>query len=84
MRRPFLMGKKIYLRLLEESDVSEEYVGWLDDYEVTRYLEKVPSYQRRKRFTSIWIDFKIVTWTSSLRLLAKILISTSAIFLLTA
>jgi hypothetical protein len=39
MRRPFLMEKKIYLRLFEESDVSEEYVGWLNDYEVTRYLE---------------------------------------------
>ena len=45
MRRPFLVGKKIYLRLLEESDIGEEYVGWLNDYEVTRYLEtgKFPS-----------------------------------------
>ena len=39
MRRPFLVGKKIYLRLLEESDIGDEYVEWLNDYEVTRYLE---------------------------------------------
>lgn len=39
MRRPFLVGEKTYLRLLEESDIGEEYVGWLNDYEVTRYLE---------------------------------------------
>jgi len=45
MRRPFLVGKKVYLRLLEDSDIGEEYVGWLNDYEVTRYLEtgKFPS-----------------------------------------
>jgi RimJ/RimL family protein N-acetyltransferase len=29
----------VYLRLLEESDISEEYVGWLNDCEVTRYME---------------------------------------------
>ena len=45
MRRPFLIGEKVYLRLLEDSDIGEEYVGWLNDYEVTRYLEtgKFPS-----------------------------------------
>lgn len=45
MRRPFLIGERLYLRLLEESDVGEEYLGWLNDYEVTRYLEagKFPS-----------------------------------------
>ncbi|MBI3954328.1 MAG: GNAT family N-acetyltransferase [Chloroflexi bacterium] len=39
MQRPFLVGQKLLLRPLEESDVSEEYVGWLNDQEVTRYLE---------------------------------------------
>lgn len=39
MKRPFLIGKKVYLRLLEESDIGGEYVEWLNDYEVTRYLE---------------------------------------------
>ncbi len=45
MRRPFLVGEKLYLRLLEESDIGEEYLKWLNDYEVTRYLEagKFPS-----------------------------------------
>ena len=45
MRRPFLVEQRLYLRLLEESDAGEEYVGWLNDYEVTRYMEtgKFPS-----------------------------------------
>lgn len=45
MRRPFLIGKRLYLRSLEESDIGEEYLAWLNDYEVTCYLEsgKFPS-----------------------------------------
>ena len=39
MRRPFLIGERLYLRLLEESDIGEDYLGWLNDVEVTRYLE---------------------------------------------
>lgn len=39
MKRAFLIGKKLYLRPLEESDVSDEYLQWLNDPEVTRYLE---------------------------------------------
>jgi len=45
MRRPFLVGQRLYLRSLEESDIGEEYLGWLNDHEVTRYTEtgKFPS-----------------------------------------
>ena len=45
MQRPFLKGQRLYLRLLEESDLEEEYISWLNDHEVTRYLEtgKFPS-----------------------------------------
>lgn len=39
MRRPFLVGQKLYLRLLDESDIGEEYLSWLNDHEVIRYLE---------------------------------------------
>ena len=39
MRRPFLMGKKLYLRSLEEEDWGEDYLRWLNDPEVTRYFE---------------------------------------------
>ena len=39
MHRAFLVGEQLYLRTLEESDVNEEYLGWLNDSEVTRYLE---------------------------------------------
>ena len=45
MENPFLVGKKLYLRKLEESDVTAEYVAWLNDSAVTRWLEtgKYPS-----------------------------------------
>lgn len=36
---PFLVGEKVYLRPLTEADISEAYLGWLNDPEVTRYLE---------------------------------------------
>ena len=39
MRQPFLVGERLYLRLLEESDIGEDYLSWLNDAEVTRYLE---------------------------------------------
>ena len=38
MYRPFLIGPRLYLRVLEEADISEDYISWLNDPEVTRYL----------------------------------------------
>jgi len=38
VRRAFLTGEKLYLRHLEEADLTEEYIGWLHDPDVTRYL----------------------------------------------
>jgi len=35
----FISGSKIYLRPLERSDLNERYLNWLNDPEVTRYLE---------------------------------------------
>jgi len=45
MRRPFLMGDRLYLRQFDEADIGEDYLGWLNDHEVTKYLEsgKFPS-----------------------------------------
>jgi ribosomal-protein-alanine N-acetyltransferase len=37
--KAFLQGSKIYLRPLERADLNETYLGWLNDAEVTRYLE---------------------------------------------
>ena len=37
--RPVLAGPRLRLRPLRASDVSEEYLEWLNDPEVTRYLE---------------------------------------------
>ena len=51
MHQPFLKGQNLYLRLLEESDVGGEYISWLNDNEVTKYLEsgKFPSTARELR-----------------------------------
>lgn len=37
--KAFLQGAKVYLRPLERADLNETYLGWLNDAEVTRYLE---------------------------------------------
>jgi RimJ/RimL family protein N-acetyltransferase len=36
---PFLVGRTIYLRPLEPADLAGAYSEWLNDREVTRYLE---------------------------------------------
>jgi len=36
---PFLSGEDIYLRKLTAKDIGEKYVAWMNDKEVTRYLE---------------------------------------------
>jgi len=35
----FLRGSKVYLRPLEHTDLNETYLGWLNDPEVTQYME---------------------------------------------
>jgi RimJ/RimL family protein N-acetyltransferase len=39
MKAAFLRGSKVYLRPLERADLNETYLGWLNDAEVTRYME---------------------------------------------
>ena len=34
-----LVGELVYLRTLKDSDVSADYIGWLNDPQVTRYME---------------------------------------------
>lgn len=34
-----IQGQRIFLRTLDEHDVGEEYLSWMRDTEVTRYLE---------------------------------------------
>ncbi|PAJ72201.1 hypothetical protein CJF42_22535 [Pseudoalteromonas sp. NBT06-2] len=36
---PFIQGKKIYLREVRHSDVSDDYYNWLNDPEINQYLE---------------------------------------------
>lgn len=38
MRTPFLLGNRIYLRALENSDLEGSYFQWLNDREVTRWM----------------------------------------------
>ena len=35
----FMAGSQVYLRPLERTDLNERYLGWLNDPEVTRYME---------------------------------------------
>ncbi|MCD6558919.1 MAG: GNAT family N-acetyltransferase [Palaeococcus sp.] len=37
--KPFLEGKNIYLREVRVTDVNENYYKWMNDEEVTRFLE---------------------------------------------
>lgn len=39
MQPDFLVGERVSLRLLTPSDISLDYLSWLNDHEVTRYLE---------------------------------------------
>jgi RimJ/RimL family protein N-acetyltransferase len=38
-RAVFLRGEKVILRPLEEGDINTRYLSWLNDREVTRYME---------------------------------------------
>jgi RimJ/RimL family protein N-acetyltransferase len=38
MHHPFIIGKKIYLRGLERLDLEGDYFDWLNDREVTKFL----------------------------------------------
>lgn len=39
MKKPFLRGEKVYLRPLEREDLEGRYGEWLNDPDVTRFLE---------------------------------------------
>lgn len=39
LNHPFLVGKRIYLRPMQMKDVNGPYFDWLNDYEITRFLE---------------------------------------------
>jgi [ribosomal protein S5]-alanine N-acetyltransferase len=35
---PFLVGEKVLLRAVTDADVTDQYVAWLSDHEVTRFM----------------------------------------------
>ena len=39
MRHAFLVGERVYLRAIEPRDLKGPWFDWLNDYEVTRFLE---------------------------------------------
>lgn len=39
MYHPFIVGKKLYLRGLEKSDLEGDYFQWLNDREVTKFMD---------------------------------------------
>ena len=56
MKTPFLVGARLYLRALEEADITEAYVGWLNDGEVTRYLESSGQFPTRTQDVKLWLE----------------------------
>lgn len=38
-KTPFVVGPHVYLRPLDRRDLNEAYLGWLNDPDVTRYME---------------------------------------------
>jgi len=38
MNHPFIVGKSLYLRPLEKSDIDEAYIGWVNDIKVTQNM----------------------------------------------
>jgi len=48
MHHPFLTGKKVYLRGVDESDAEGTYLDWLNDGEITRFLETVGHFPTSK------------------------------------
>ncbi|HEV3026403.1 MAG TPA: GNAT family N-acetyltransferase [Planctomycetota bacterium] len=58
MKSPFLVGRSLYLRPVTEADVTERYVAWLNDPDVTKYMgwrafpstaHEISDYVRSKR-----------------------------------
>ena len=49
MQHPFLIGERLYLRAIEQEDLSGPYFQWLNDAEVTRHMEtgRFPNTQAR-------------------------------------
>lgn len=39
MRHPFIIGENIYLRGLQKSDLEGDYFDWLNDAEVTKFMD---------------------------------------------
>ena len=39
MHHPFIIGEKLYLRGLERSDLEGDYFDWLNDREVTKFID---------------------------------------------
>ena len=69
MRHPFLIGEKVYLRALEASDINENYLSWINDAEVTKYMttgrfpsnmEKLVEYYQHRTASSNHVIFAII------------------------
>lgn len=39
LQNPFIIGERCYLRAVTEADLEGDYFQWMNDFEVTRYME---------------------------------------------
>ena len=58
MKQPTLVGERILLRRLQDEDVSDEYIRWLNDPEVTRFMETGRDVSTRKTVLEYLDRFK--------------------------
>jgi len=56
MRRPFLIGERIYFRVLEESDITDDYIGWLDNPEIANHLKATGQFPTTATNTKKWLE----------------------------
>lgn len=70
MHHPFLIGERIYLRALEESDLTGNYLQWFNDPEVCAFnshaifpnnMEKMQDYFDSLKDTNISVVLAIIT-----------------------
>lgn len=56
MQQPFLMGERLYLRVLHESDITEENISWLNDPQATQFLEMTGAFPATNDSMKQWLD----------------------------
>ncbi|MDP3703812.1 MAG: GNAT family N-acetyltransferase, partial [Candidatus Omnitrophota bacterium] len=58
MDYPPLVGERIYLRRLDARDLTPQYLGWLNDPDVTKYMETGREPMTMEKLRAYWQRFQ--------------------------